>query len=287
MSAEFSPDFEALLLHLKHTHQCDLSGYKPSSLQRRFTHRMNKLEIEGYQHYLEYLRSHPEEHQNLLDDIFINYTQFFRDADFWNYLATQLIPEIIAHRQPDDRIRVWSAGCAQGQEVVSVLILLAEAIGMAACLKQVKCFATDIDKAILKQASRSIYTQQELENIPSNLLEKYFQLTEKGYVFHPELRRRIVFGYHNLVEHPPISKIDLLICRNVLIYFNSDTQKAVLNRFHFALKQTGFLALGKAEAIVHRKSTFQTVNWRQRIYSKGDPLDLQDLLSILPGSSQK
>jgi two-component system CheB/CheR fusion protein len=283
LSLEFSPEFAALLACLKQEYGCDLYGYKPSTLQRRFNHRMSDLKIEGYSHYLDYLRSHPEEHPALLNEVFINYTRFFRDANFWNYLATDILPKIIAHPQSDDRIRIWSAGCAKGQEIVSVLILLAEAIGIDACLQRVKCFATDIDQDVLCKATKGIFTQQELEDLPPNLLEKYFEFTGKGYIFHPALRRRIVFGHHNLIENPPISCIDLLLCRNVLIYFNSDMQKSVLNRLYFALKETGFLALGKAEAIVNLNH-FKTVDFRQRIYAKGSPLTLSDLLTLVPKS---
>lgn len=276
-----SPEFEALLQYLKHHQGHDLTGYKRSSLTRRLGHRMESIGIDNYRRYLQYLETHPEEPQALLEDVFINFTGFFRDLDFWNALETDFIPKMLAQKTPGTPIRVWSAGCAYGQEIYSLVMLFAEAIGIDRCLHAIKCYATDIDKNAIQRAASGTYNPLEVENLPPNLLQKYFQPTNSGYVFHPGLRRQIVFGHHNLVNDPPIPHIDLLICRNVFIYFNSDVQRAVLSRFHFALKDTGFLALGAAEA-THNHPCFKTINHPQRIYAKGASLALDDLLMILP-----
>ena len=275
-------DFEALLNHLKHNHNYDLTGYKRSPLMRRFNHRMTKLKVRSYQHYLQHLQTDPQEIQALLDDVFINVTCFFRDRAIWNYLEAEIIPKILAGKQPDEPIRVWSAGCAYGQEIYSALMLFAEAIGIESCQQRIKCFATDIDKDVLQQAGQGIYSQQDVEELPPELLDKYFQPTESGYVFYSALRRCIVFGHHDLTQHAPMSNIDLLICRNVLIYFNADIQNVVLNRLHFGLQEAGFLVLGKAEALISDQPTFKAIDWKQRIYTKGEPLTLPDLLTIMP-----
>lgn len=301
-----NPEFEALLDYLKHHRGCDLTGYKRSTLMRRFDHRMQTINIDNYPSYLQYLQSHSQEYLALLNDVLINVTKFFRDRDAWDYLAAEIIPKILASKQPDEPIRVWSAGCASGQEICSLLILLVEALGIESCLKRVQCYATDVDEAALRQARQATYSAQEMTNISGDLLEKYFEPTEKGYVFHPTLRRRlIVFGRHDLAEDAPMSKIDLLMCRNVLMYFSPEVQASILVRFHFALQNTGFLFLGKAEALInptrkrspregfptaapsHYRQIFTPLNLKQRVYAKGLDLELEDHLSITPKSYRK
>jgi len=278
--------FEALLDYLKHNRGCDLTGYKRSTLVRRFAHRMQSINIVSYQDYLQYLQSHSEEWMALLDTVLINVTSFFRDRDAWGYLANDIIPKIIDNKKPDEPIRVWSAGCASGQEVYSLLILFAEALGIESCLQQVQCYATDVDEAAIKQARRATYSSQEVTGIPPDLLEKYFEQTEQGYVFSQQLRSQIVFGHHNLAEDAPMSKIDLLTCRNALIYFNPETQAQILVRFHFALKDNGFLFLGNSETLVTRRRIFTPVSLKHRIYGKGLNGRYLDIF-IVPIFSQK
>lgn len=284
---EANPEFEALLGYLKHDRGCDLTGYKRSTLMRRFWHRMQSLKIDSYQSYLQYLQRHAKEHQALLNDVLINFTSFFRDHDAWDYLASDIIPKIIASKKPHEPIRVWSAGCAAGQEIYSLLILLSQALGIDSCIERVQGFATDADEAALRQARKATFSALEIAGIPSDLLEKYFKQTEQGYVFHSALRRTIIFAHHNLGKDAPISKLDLLICRNVLMYFNPEAQASILVRFHFALKNTGFLFLGKSEMLPHHKQIFTPVNLNHRIYVKGLNLELEDLQSINPKSRQK
>lgn len=279
--------FEALLDYLKHSNLYDLTGYKRSSLMRRFQHRMRSINIDSYQQYLEYLQTHGNEYLSLLDDVLINLTGFFRDLNAWGYLAAEVVPKIIASKQPDEPIRIWSAGCASGQESYSLLIVLAEALGLEACLQRVKCFATDADKAAIWQARQGIYSELEVASVPTHLRTKYFKQTEKGFIFHSQLRQRVVFAEHNLLQDAPISKLDLLLCRNVMIYFNVQTQLAVLTRFHFALKDTGFLFLGKAEALINRRQIFQPISLRHRIYAKNASLELNEMLLIKPQFRKK
>ncbi|HAX77084.1 MAG TPA: chemotaxis protein CheR [Cyanobacteria bacterium UBA11372] len=281
---EANPEFEALLDYLKHSRGCDLTGYKRSTLMRRFRQRMQNINIDSYQSYLQYLQHHPQEYLDLLNDVLINVTSFFRDRDAWDYLAAEIVPKIIANKQPHEPIRVWSAGCAAGQEIYSLLILLAEALGIESCLERVQCFATDADQAALQQAQRATYSDLEIASIPPHLLEKYFEQTEQGYVFHPTLHSTIIFGRHDLAQDAPMSKIDLLACRNVLMYFNPETQASILVRFHFALKNTGFFFLGKSELLLNRRQIFNPINLKHRIYAKSLKLELEDYLSIKPKS---
>ncbi len=281
---EANQDFEALLDYLKHNQKCDLTGYKRSTLMRRFQYRMQIVNIDSYSSYLEYLQTHSEEYIALLDDVLINVTEFFRDRDAWEYLATEIVPKIITGKQPNEQIRVWSAGCSTGQEVYSLLILLSEALGIESCLQRVRCFATDVDKAALEQARQCTYSELEVDSIPAHLREKYFERTEKGYVFHSALRRSVVFAHHNLLQDAPMSKLDLLSCRNVMIYFNLKAQASILVRFYFALKDTGFLFLGKTESVINRRQIFTLRSLNHRIYVKGPKLELEDYLLINPRS---
>ncbi|MDF5731824.1 MAG: protein-glutamate O-methyltransferase CheR [Rhizonema sp. PD38] len=278
---EANLELEALLDYLKHSRGCDLTVYKSSSLMRRLQYRMRYININSYQSYQQYLHSEPDELPALLNELLIKVTSFFRDHDAWDYLATEIIPKIITSKQTDEPIRVWSAGCATGQEIYSCLILLAEALGIESCLERVKCFATDADQAAIRRAQRGIYTATEITGIPPALQEKYFQYTNEGYVFHSELRRRIIFCCHDLTRDAPMSKIDLLICRNVLIYFNLKAQHSILVRFHFALKKTGFLFIGKGETIITRRSLFPPVNFEQHVYAKGLNLEKEDYFSLI------
>ena len=286
-SSQAHPEFEALLDYLKYNRGCDLKGYKRSTLMRRFQHRMQSININNYPSYLQYLQSHSQEYLALLNDVLINVTEFFRDRDAWDYLAAEIIPRIIASKPPNEQIRVWSAGCASGQEIYSLLILLAEALGIESCLARVQCFATDVDEAALRQARQATYSAQEMTNIPADLREKYFKQTEQGYVFHSTLRRTLNFGRHDLAKDAPMSRLDLLICRNVLIYFNPEVQASILVRFHFGLQNTGFLFLGQAEALIHRRQIFTLLNRKHCVYAKGLELELEDYLSINPKSARK
>jgi two-component system CheB/CheR fusion protein len=277
---EANSEFETLLDYLKHSRECDLTSYKRSTLMRRFRHRMQRINIDTYQSYLQYLQSHSEEHLALLSDVLINFTGFFRDRNTWVYLVTEVLPKIIDSKQSDEPIRVWSAGCSTGAEISSFLILLAEVLGAEFCQQRIQCYATDADKDALQQAQRAIYNDLEIIGIPPNLLKKYFRRTEQGSVFYPELRRIITFERHDLMKDAPLPAIDLLICRNVLMYFTLEAQKFILTRFHSVLKNTGFLFLGQAESIVHYRQLFTPVNLRQRIYARELEPELDDYPSI-------
>ncbi len=279
---EADPEFEALLAYLKHNRGCDLTSYKRAALVRRFAYRMQRLNIQTYPRYLQYLDCHLDECGVLFDEVLINFTSFFRDRDAWDYLALEVIPKLIASKQPHESIRIWSAGCAGGQEIYSLLILLAEALGLEACLERVQGFASDADESALWQARQATYSSKELIGMPPELLKKYFKQTEKGYVFDSELRRNVIFSHHDLTQDPPISKIDLLACRNVLIYFTPDAQTAILSRFHFALSDTGFLFLGKAEMVMLQKQVFVPIDAKHRVYVKASKLELDDYLALSP-----
>lgn len=240
-------ELEKILEYLKQARQTDLTGYKRSSLARRIPLRMQQISIKSYRDYRNYLAQHPDEVNQLLNTIFINFTRFFRDQPLWDYLQDQLIPQIIASKSPDAPIRMWSAGCATGEETYSLAILLAEALGPEQFRQRVRLYGTDVDQEALREARQGFYPRRVAEAIPASLQQKYFEQTEFSYLWRSELRSPIRFCYHNLMQMPPLPRIDLLLCRNTLMYFNPDIQLRVLVRFHFSLNDNGFLALGPVE----------------------------------------
>lgn len=266
---EASLEFETLLDYLKYSRECDLTHYKRSTLMRRFRHRMQRINIDTYENYLQYLQCDSEEHLALLSDVLINFTGFFRDYNAWIYLATEVIPKIIDCKPSDEPIRVWSAGCATGAEIYSLLILLAEVLGVEFCQQRLQCYATDADRDTLHQAQNATYNDLEILDIPPDLLKKYFRQTTKGLAFSPKLRRIVTVKQHDLMKDAPLPAIDLLICRNVLIYFTPEAQNSILTRFHSVLNNTGFLFLGQTELVVHQRQLFTPVSLKQRIYAKG------------------
>ncbi|KAB8332440.1 PAS domain-containing protein [Scytonema tolypothrichoides VB-61278] len=285
--SERDPEFEALLDYLKQNCDYDLTGYKDGTLMRRLQCRMQQLKIENYGNYLQYLQNHPDECIPLLNTILINYSGFFRDRDSWDYMAKQIIPQIITNKQPHEKIRVWSAGCASGQEVYTLAMLLAEILGIEQYLQRVQIFATDVDEDALSEARRASYSDKEVTGIGSQLLSKYFEQTQQRYVFDFKLRRTIIFGHHDLAKNAPMSKIDLVVCRNVLIYFKPETQAKTLVRFHFALTDNGFLFLGNSEGLTENRYIFTTVSLKHRIFAKGEKLTLQEHLLLRPQTRTK
>jgi two-component system, chemotaxis family, CheB/CheR fusion protein len=273
--------FEALLEYLRRSRGCDLRGYKRSTIQRRVTKRMQIHNIDNVGDYLEYLKTHPAEFSALFNTILINVTSFFRDLTAWEYLASHTLPQIIQHKSPDEPLRFWTAGCASGEEACTLAILLAETLGMEACLRRVKIYATDIDEDALAQARNASYSAKALEAIPTDLQQQYFKPLGDRFILDENLRRVVIFGRHDLIHDAPISRLDLLVCRNTLMYFNTETQKQILSRFHFALKNTGFLFLGKAEMLLTHAELFNPFNLPHRIFTKAQKMDRRDRLLIL------
>ena len=274
-------EFEALLEYLKHNRGFDFTGYKRSSLQRRVSKRMQGLKIERYGDYLDYLEVHPEEFARLFNTILINVTAFFRDTTAWECLAQAIVPQIMAEKNPHDPIRVWSAGCASGEEAYTLAMVLAEALGLEAFRQRVKIYATDVDEEALTQARHASYSTKALQPVPAALREKYFETSGDRGVFRPDLRRTVIFGRHDLVQDAPISRLDLLVCRNTLMYFNAETQTRILARFHFALTDQGFIFLGKAEMLLTRANLFTPVHLKHRIFAKVPRPTLRDRLLLV------
>jgi two-component system, chemotaxis family, CheB/CheR fusion protein len=268
MAEDSDPSFEALLDYLQRNRGFDFTGYKHSTLMRRVKKRMQDVSVSNFTEYVDFLEVHPEEFPQLFNTILINVTAFYRDPESWNYLATEVVPKIIASKPAEDSIRVWSAGCASGEEPYTLALILCEALGAEAFRRRLKIYATDVDEEALNQARQASYDAHAMEAVPADLRERYFQPNGNRCVFNPDLRRCVIFGRHDIVQDAPISRLDLLVCRNTLMYLNAETQARVLARFHFALAETGFLFLGRAELLLTHGNLFRPVDMRHRIFAK-------------------
>src|SRR5258708_4773988 len=273
-----------LLDYLKRNRGFDFTGYKHSSLARRIKKRMQTVNIDSYSTYIDYLELHSEEFVHLFNTILINVTSFFRDPVAWAYIGSEIIPRILKVKIATESIRVWCAGVASGEEAYSIAILLAEALGTDEFHKRVKIYASDVDDEALSQARTALYGQREINAVEPDLVNKYFEQPDHRFSFRKDLRRSIIFGRHDLIQDAPISHIDLLICRNTLMYFNADTQGKILSRFHFALNDSGFLFLGKAEMLFTHTTLFTPVDLKSRVFVKVPRLGLRDRLLVLAQS---
>jgi two-component system CheB/CheR fusion protein len=276
------PSFEALLLYLKESRGFDFTGYKRSSLMRRVDRRLGQVGVTEYGEYLDYLQVHPDEFAALFNTILINVTRFFRDTDAWEYLRTHAVPSLLEQRGPDASIRVWSAGCASGEEAYTLAIMLAELLGAEEFRRRVKIYATDVDDAGLVQARQASYSEQQLRGLPPELVDRYFEPAGGRYTFRKDLRRSVIFGRNDLVQDAPISRNDLVVCRNTLMYLNAETQTHILRRFHFALADHGLLFLGKAEMLLSHGDLFTPIDLQRRVFRKvPGPVGSNGLTSVM------
>ncbi|HEX8804914.1 MAG TPA: CheR family methyltransferase, partial [Acidimicrobiales bacterium] len=259
----------ALLAHLKETRGVDFSGYKRSSLTRRIRKRMDAVRIGSFEEYGRYLDADADELAELFNTILINVTSFYRDPETWQLVADEVIPRIVAQRGPDEPIRAWVAGCASGEEAYTVALLLCDALGDEAFRHRVKIYATDADGLALTEARHGRYPRQALvDTVPPGLLERCFEPDGSHVVFRKDLRRAVIFGRHDLVQDPPISRIDLLTCRNTLMYFTHEAQSHILRQLNFALQPNGYLVLGRSEALATRTNVFVPFDVKRRVFRR-------------------
>ena len=260
--------FESLLTFIRDQRGFDFTGYKRPSLQRRISKRMQDVDVADFAAYEQRLKDDDAEFAELFDTILINVTSFFRDEVAWDFLREQILPTMLETKGPAEAIRVWSTGCASGEEAYTLAIVLAEALGEEAFRARVKIYATDVDEEALAQGRHAAYEPKAVEPVPVELRTKYFERVNSSFVFRADLRRSVIFGRHDLINDPPISRVDLLVSRNTLMYFDSETQDQILRSFHFALRNHGVLFLGKAEAIANRSQLFAPMELKRRVFRK-------------------
>ena len=259
--------FEALLDYLHRSRGFDFTGYKRTTLSRRIHRRMQTVGVARYGAYIDHLEVRPDEFPALFNTILINVTAFFRDRAAWETIRT-LVASRLEVRDPGTAFRVWCAGCASGEEAYTLAILLAEILGPKQYADRVRIYATDIDDDALAQARLATYALQALEGVPEALRDKYFTRVGVRFQLNKDVRRGVIFGRHDLVQDAPISQIDLLTCRNALMYFNADAQTRILKRLHFALNDSGILFLGRAEMLLTHANLFSPLEMKLRIFER-------------------
>jgi two-component system CheB/CheR fusion protein len=258
---------EEVLLQLK-TLGVDFVGYKRSTVCRRILRRMAIHKLTDLNGYAEFLRAHPEEAAALSEDMLIKVTSFFRDPAAFDALKWTVFPKIIEGKGDDTPVRIWVAGCATGQEAYSIVISLLEFLASTGAVVPIQLFGTDISEPAIKKARRGIYSKAEVADLNPSQLKTYFSEIHDGYQVKKTVRELCVFARQDFTHDPPFSRLDLISCRNVLIYFGASLQKKVLPLFHYSLQPGGFLLLGASESIGTFDDLFFTVNKRNRIFAK-------------------
>ena len=258
--------FEHILEYLRQTRGFDFTAYKRASLLRRMEKRMDAVGIHEFDAYLDYLQVHPDEFPALFNTILINVTRFFRDPEVWDAVAETVLPALLGSRAPDSPLRVWIAGASSGQEAYTVAMLLAEQMGLDALRQRVKIYGTDVDEEALVEARQAVYSEKQVADVPDALRGRYFERVGERLTVSRDLRRAVIFGRHDLLQDAPISRIDLLLCRNTLMYLNADAQAQVMSRFFFSVVPNGYLVLGRAEMLFAHSALFQPVDLKRRIF---------------------
>jgi len=244
----------------------DFALYKTGTLGRRIERRMALNGIERIDRYFELLTRDAAELAHLADDLLINVTRFFRDQKAFDLLADKILPELVRQYPPDQPIRVWVAGCSTGEEAYSITMLLQEEIEKAKRNIRLQVFATDIDADAIAFAREGLYPTAIEVDVPPERLARFFNREDRGYRVSRELRTPIVFSIHDLVADAPFSRLDIVSCRNLLIYLRPEVQQKVVSLFHFALREGGVLFLGGAESVGVANDRFEAISKTQRVY---------------------
>lgn len=244
----------------------DFSNYKRATILRRIERRLGLRELTGLPAYSKYLREQTDEVQALMKDLLISVTNFFRDSDSLEALATKIIPKILHNKESGEAVRVWVAGCATGEEAYSIAMLLSEQITRDGGAPNIQIFATDLDQDAIQVAREGYYQDAEVADVSPERLRRFFNRETEGYRIRRELRESILFAVHNVIKDPPFSHLDLISCRNLLIYLNRSAQGRVLEVFHFALNPSGHLFLGASESTEGASDLFVTVDKDHHIF---------------------
>jgi two-component system, chemotaxis family, CheB/CheR fusion protein len=255
----------------------DFTQYKHSTVLRRVRRRMQLLDVEGLEDYLAFIRDNPNEAYLLAEEFLITVTQFFRDSKTFAHLEREVLPKLFAGKQPEDSVRVWSVGCATGEEAYSLAMLLLEQVSGP----RLEIFATDLHEASLQYARDGIYPDTIESDVSQTRLRCFFRKEDSHYTVRKELRENIVFAVHDLLRDPPFSRLDLIVCRNLLIYLKRDAQKNVIDLFHYALKPGGQLLLGPSETI-DRNGLFEMEHKHHCLYRRRNVPPPEPRMPVFP-----
>jgi two-component system CheB/CheR fusion protein len=260
--------FEDILVTLRHRLGVDFTHYKHATLQRRIQRRMMLHKIEKQKEYAEYLRSHVNEARELFNDILIHVTGFFRDPALFATLKKKIFPRLLKKQRHGEPLRIWVPGCSTGEEVYSIAMALVESFKDNAPQPLIQIFGTDVNDRALDKARAGFYPGSISENVLADRLRRFFVKADGGYRVNKSIREMCIFARQNVAMDPPFSKLDLISCRNVLIYLGQPLQRKIMPIFHYALKPNGLLVLGASETIGIHADLFQLVEAKGKIYAK-------------------
>jgi two-component system CheB/CheR fusion protein len=259
---------DAILTLLKRATKVDFAQYKPTTVKRRILRRMALHHLESLGSYDQYLRANPNEVQALHQEILIGVTSFFRDGEVFTALEQTVFPALLRDRNPDQPLRIWVAGCSTGEEAYSIAIALLEYLGRHGASPPIQIFATDVNELAIEVARFGWYSPTQVSEVSPERLQRFFVPADGGYQINNVVRELCIFACQNLITDPPFSRLDLISCRNVLIYFGVALQSKVLPMFHYGLKPDGFLLLGSSETAGEFSHLFYLVDSRHKLYTK-------------------
>ncbi len=267
---EEEPDpLRRILAFLANRTRQDFSLYKENTMERRVERRMTITGSKDASAYLQVLHRDPDEVRHLFQDLLIGVTSFFRDREAFEFLRRQILPDLVA-RDDERPLRVWTPGCATGEETYSLAILLQECLEEAESIRKLQVFGTDIDPRAVEKARQGSYVQNIAADVSPERLKRFFTKEDSRYRVKPEIRELVVFAEQNLLEDPPFSSLDLLVCRNLLIYLKPEAQNRLIPLFHYALRPEGILFLGGSESVGRHQELFGVVSKQHNVYRKKD-----------------
>ncbi|HEX3763746.1 MAG TPA: chemotaxis protein CheB, partial [Kofleriaceae bacterium] len=273
---------EKICLLLRDYSGNDFTLYKRSTIYRRIERRMGLHQIHDHGHYLRFLREHPQEIEILFNELLIGVTSFFRDPGEWDRLRHEILPALVTLRASGNVMRAWVPGCSTGEEAYSLAIVFREVIDPIKTLRNtsVQVFATDLDRRAIERARLGIYPENIAADVSPDRLRRFFIRDDRGYRVSKDIRETVVFAPQNVLIDPPFTKVDVLVCRNLLIYLTGEVQKRLIPLFHYCLNPGGVLLLGTAETIGSFTNLFAPIDGRSRMYRRLDqppalPLDIQ------------
>ena len=281
LKSEDKKTIQKIFAQVKTRTNNDFSRYKLSTVMRRLERRMQIYEIAKLNEYLELLRKNPEEAKTLSDDFLINVTNFFRDEAVFDFLKENTIPQILKKKNPEEMVRIWSIGCATGEEAYSLAIILSEAIAEMDSPPTVQIFATDLHEASISKARQGFFPGDITVDVSKERLSRFFTPGDGGYHIRKEIREMVIFTPHNLLSDPPFSKLDMVMCRNLMIYLQREVQRDVFDLLHYALLPNGFLALGSSETL-EKSELFKTEQKDLALFSKKNVNGPEPRLPVFP-----
>ncbi len=278
-----SSDIEKMMTMIRRRTGHDFSEYKLNTIYRRIERRMTVHQVRELSDYVAYLNAHPEEIDLLFKELLIGVTNFFRDPDAFDVLENAAIPEMLKIVQPNTLIRVWVPGCSTGEEVYSIAMILLESLGDRP--NKVQIFATDIDEEAIEYARRGIYQDNIATDVSEERLNRFFIKEDGFYKVKKHVREMIIFAEQDVAHDPPFSGMDLISCRNLLIYMTSEMQNRIISLFAYSMNPGGILFLGTSETLGRMSDMFTTINSKWKLYRRREYLTRREVQTIIPIST--